>query len=57
MRFVPESHYRMPGRGGDEKKGVLLEMDAGGDPPPTVKGTYTVSGKAVQFTLKKIDED
>jgi hypothetical protein len=53
MRFVPESHYRMPGRGDDGTKELLLEME--GDPPPTVKGTYTAGGKTGRFTLKKID--
>ena len=59
MRFVPESIYRMPGRGGpgDERKEVLLEMEMEGDPPATVKGTYTSGRKAVRFTLRKIEED
>jgi hypothetical protein len=46
LRFVP-------GKGDKAKKEVLLEMDPFGDPPSTVKGTYTAAGKTVPFTLKK----
>jgi hypothetical protein len=46
MRFAPM-------KGDKAKKEVFLEMDPFGDPPPTVKGTYTVAGKNVPFTLKK----
>ena len=35
------------------KKEVLLEMDPFGDPPSTVKGSYTTTGKTVPFTLTK----
>ena len=35
------------------KKEVLLEMDPFGDPLSTVKGSYTVAGKTVPFTLTK----
>ena len=35
------------------KKEVLLEMDPFGDPPSTVKGSYTTAGKTVPFTLTK----
>jgi hypothetical protein len=35
------------------KKEVLLEMDPFGDPPFTVKGSYTTAGKTVPFTLTK----
>src|SRR5215510_1784263 len=35
------------------KKEVLLEMDPFGDPPSTVRGTYTAGGKTVSFTLTK----
>ena len=35
------------------KKEVLLQMDPFGDPPSTVKGTYTAAGRTVSFTLKK----
>jgi hypothetical protein len=48
MRFVPV-------KADDKTKEVLLEMEAGGPPPSTVKSTYTASGKTVRFTLKKID--
>jgi hypothetical protein len=35
------------------KKEVLLEMDPFGDPPSSVKGSYTAAGKTVPFTLTK----
>ena len=35
------------------KEEVFLEIDPFGDPPSTVKGTYTTAGKTVPFTLKK----
>ena len=35
------------------KKEVLLEIDPFGDPPSTVKGSYTAAGKTVPFTLTK----
>jgi hypothetical protein len=35
------------------KKEVLLEMDPLGNPPSTVKGSYTAAGKIVPFTLTK----
>jgi len=35
------------------KKEVLLEMDPFGDPPSTVKGSYTATSKTVPFTLTK----
>ena len=35
------------------KKEVLLEIDPFGDPPSTVKGSYTTAGKTVPFTLTK----
>ena len=35
------------------KKEVLLEMDPLGNPPSTVKGSYTAAGKTVPFTLTK----
>jgi hypothetical protein len=35
------------------KKEVLLEMDPFGDPPSTVKGSYTTAGKTIPFTLTK----
>jgi hypothetical protein len=35
------------------KKEVLLQMDPFGDPPSTVKGSYTTTGKTVPFTLTK----
>ena len=35
------------------KKEVLLEMDPFGDPPSTIKGSYTAAGKTVPFTLTK----
>ena len=35
------------------KKEVLLQMDPFGDPPSTVKGSYTTAGKTVPFTLTK----
>ena len=38
------------------KKEVLLEMDPFGDPLSTVKGSYTVAGKTVPFTLTKKEE-
>jgi hypothetical protein len=46
MRFVPE-------RADNGTKEVLLEMEAWGDPPLTVAGTYTADGKTVRFTLVK----
>ena len=46
MRFVPVKSDKA-------KKEILLEMDPFGDPPSSVKGTYTASGKTVAFTLKK----
>ena len=42
-----------PVKGDKAKKEVFLEMDPFGDPPSTVKGTYTAAGKTVPFTLKK----
>ena len=42
-----------PVRGDKAKKEVLLEMDPFGDPPSTIKGTYTAGGKTVSFTLTK----
>jgi len=44
MRFAPSK---------GAKKEVLLEMDPFGDPPSTVKGSYTAAGKTVPFTLTK----
>jgi hypothetical protein len=44
LRFVPVK---------GAKKEVLLEIDPFGDPPSTVKGSYTSAGKTVQFTLTK----
>jgi hypothetical protein len=35
------------------KKEVLLEMDPLGNPPSTVKGSYTAAGKTVPFSLTK----
>jgi hypothetical protein len=35
------------------KKEVLLEIDPFGDPPSTVKGSYTAAGKTVPFALRK----
>ena len=35
------------------KKEVLLEMDPLGNPPSTIKGSYTAAGKTVPFTLTK----
>ena len=35
------------------KKEVLLETDPFGDPPSTVKGSYTAAGKTVPFTLTR----
>jgi hypothetical protein len=35
------------------KEEVFLEIDPFGDPPSTVKGTYTTAGKTVPFTLKE----
>jgi hypothetical protein len=46
IRFVPV-------KGDKAKKEILLEMDPFGEPPSTVKGTYTAAGKTVPFTLKK----
>ena len=46
MRFAPVKGYKA-------KKEVLLELDPFGDPPSTVKGTYTAAGRTVSFTLKK----
>jgi len=46
MRFAPV-------RGDKAKKEVFLELDPFGDPPSTVKGTYTAAEKTVPFTLKK----
>jgi hypothetical protein len=46
MRFAPV-------RGDKAKKEVFLELDPFGDPPSTVKGTYTAAEKTVSFTLKK----
>ena len=46
MRFLPV-------KGDKAKKEVFLEMDPFGDPPSTVKGTYTAAGRTVPFTLKK----
>jgi hypothetical protein len=46
MRFAPV-------KGDKAKKEVFLEIDPFGDPPSTVKGTYTAAGKTVPFTLKK----
>jgi hypothetical protein len=46
MRFVPVKSDKA-------KKEILLEMDPFGDPPSTVKSTYTAAGKTVPFTLKK----
>ena len=46
MRFFPV-------KGDKARKEVFLEMDPFGDPPSTLKGTYTVAGKTVPFTLKK----
>jgi len=42
-----------PVKGDKAKKEVLLEMDPFGDPPSTVRGTYTAGGKTVSFTLTK----
>jgi uncharacterized protein YecT (DUF1311 family) len=50
MRFAPVE-------GDDRTKEVLLQMEAEGDPPPTVKGTYTAGGKTVLFNLTKIEMD
>jgi hypothetical protein len=44
MRFAPVK---------GAKKEVLLEMDPFGDPPSSVKGSYTTAGKTVPFTLTK----
>jgi hypothetical protein len=46
MRFVPV-------KGDDRTKEVLLEMEAEGNPPSAVNGTYTAGGKPVRFTLTK----
>ena len=46
MRFAPV-------KGDKAKKEVFLKMDPFGDPPSTVKGTYTAAGKTVPFTLQK----
>jgi hypothetical protein len=46
MRFAPV-------KGDKAKKEVFLELDPFGDPPSSVKGTYTVAGKTFPFTLKK----
>ena len=46
MRFLPVKRDKA-------KKEVFLEMDPFGDPPSTVKGTYTAAGRTVPFTLKK----
>ncbi len=35
------------------KKEILLEMDPFGDPPSTIKGSYTAAGKTISFTLTK----
>ena len=35
------------------KKEVLLEVDPFGDPPSTVQGSYTATGKTVPFTLTR----
>src|SRR5215831_18950200 len=42
-----------PLKGDQAKKEVLLEMDPFGDPPSTVRGTYTAGGRTVSFTLTK----
>jgi hypothetical protein len=50
MRFVPE-------KGNDKTKEVSLQMEAEGDPPSTVRGTYAADGKSVRFTLARITKD
>ena len=46
IRFAPVKAIK-------QRKEVLLEMDPFGDPPSTVRGTYTAGGKTVSFTLTK----
>ena len=46
MRFAPV-------RGDKAKKEVFLEIDPFGDPPSTVQGSYTATGKTVPFTLTR----
>jgi hypothetical protein len=49
IRFAPVKRDKT-------KKEVLLEMDPFGDPPPTIKGTYTAARKTVPFTLTKTEK-
>jgi hypothetical protein len=49
MRFVPV-------KGDDKTKEVLLDIDAEGPAPSTVKGTYTSGEKTVRFILTKIED-
>ena len=35
------------------KKEVLLDMDPLGNPPSSIKGSYTAAGKTIPFTLTK----
>jgi hypothetical protein len=46
LRFLPVKRDKA-------KKEVFLEMDPLGDPPSTVRGTYTAGGKTVPFSLRK----
>lgn len=46
MRFVPK-------KPGTRKKEVVLKM--GNDDDPNIGATYTVDGKAIQFTLRPLE--
>lgn len=48
MRFVPKKES-----GG--KKEVVLKMGMDDGPAAKIEGTYTIDGKVIQFTLRKIE--
>ena len=48
MRFVPKKPSA-------QKKEVVLNMGREDGPAEKIEGTYTVDGKVIQFTLRKIE--
>ena len=48
MRFVPKKPSA-------QKKEVVLKMGREDGPAEKIEGTYTVDGKVIQFTLRKIE--
>ena len=48
MRFVPK-------KPGAQRKEVVLKMGRDDGPAEQIEGTYTVDGKVIQFTLRKIE--